>query len=171
MADPYNIVGDPRRLRLLKAVTTKFENITVANGYKLDIGTGKVFRGRAEFGENDPVPMISILEAPVLPEQLPAPMGGDINEVTLDLVVQGFSLDDRENPTDPAHHLMAAVLNAVAEEKRNEQVGKAFGFKWVREIRIGPGTVRPPDEISAHAYFWVTLTIVYVDSLENPYDE
>lgn len=178
MADAiYQIEGDPRRLRLLKAVTTSFEGISKDNGFKLDIRPPDsphethVFRGRAEFGENDPVPMISILETPIPPEQQRTPEGGSSDDVRLELVVQGFSLDDKINPTDAAHHLLAAAQQALALEKKKENMGQSFGFKWVRRIEIGPGTVRPPDEISAHAYFWMTLAIVYVDDLENPYDD
>lgn len=173
----YDIEGDPRRLRLLKALTTTFEGISKDNGFKLDIRPPSsehethVFRGRAEFGEGDPVPMISILEAPIPPDQQPSPEGSADGLFRLELVVQGFSLDDKVNPTDAAHHLLAAAKRALALEKKKENMGQTFGFKWVSRIEIGPGTVRPPDEISAHAYFWQTLVIVYADDMENTYDD
>lgn len=161
-------MADGRRLRLLKAITTTLEGISVADGFNTDLGAGKVFRGRSYFGESDPVPMISILEAPLPPDQQQSPDSSDVNDSLLELVVQGFTLDDADNPTDPAHVLLADAKRALAQEKAKENEGSAFGFKWVRRIIIGPGVVRPPDEISAHAYFWMTLSIDFVDDLLNP---
>jgi hypothetical protein len=40
--------------------TEALKEITVANGYAHDLATS-AFRGRVIFGENDPVPMVSIL--------------------------------------------------------------------------------------------------------------
>lgn len=53
-------MADPLRLRILKALTAEFEQMTDANGESM---AGKVFRGRDHFGNDDPLPMISILES------------------------------------------------------------------------------------------------------------
>lgn len=63
---------DPLRLHTLKTITDVLDGITTANGYKHDLD-GKVFRGRALFGEGDPIPMLSILEVPIPVDQLPSP--------------------------------------------------------------------------------------------------
>ena len=160
----------PFRLEALKRLTAVLEEITTGNGYSQDM-TGRVFRGRAIFGDNDPVPMLSILEVPQPPEQIPPPASGTTYKGDWDLVIQGFLPDDRENPTDPAHYLLADVKRRLAEEKRKGR--KDFvhlGFKnAVTGIEIGPGVVRPPDEVSDKAYFWLTVTLQVVDDLTDPF--
>ena len=61
----------PFKLRVLRAVTATLKTITPANGYFYDLSDDtdpdalhptRVFRGRAWFGDNDPIPMLSVLE-------------------------------------------------------------------------------------------------------------
>ena len=101
-------MNDPFRLRVLKALTATLETISTANGYQHDLN-GKVFRGRAVFGNSDPLPMISILEA-ISPqsESGMAPTDGQQIE-NWELLIQGFVEDDEQNPTDPAYYLLADV--------------------------------------------------------------
>jgi hypothetical protein len=47
-----------------------------------------------------------------------------------------------------------------------------FGLgNFVIGMRIGSGVVRPPDEISAKAYFWLTITLDMVEDLADPYED
>ena len=87
-----------------------------------------------------------------------------------ELIVQGFALDDYDNPTDPAHLLLADVKKRLMLEKR--KIGSrtgAFGVTEIQDVKLGPGVVRPPDETSSKAYFWLALTIEMVEDALNPY--
>lgn len=164
----------PFRLQILDAMTATLQGITTDNGYNYDLAES-VFRGRAIFGDDDPLPLLSILEVPVPPDQIQAPPGSGTTTGDWDLIVQGFIEDDSENPTDPAHFLMADVKKALAVE-RKRRTGphnmdmNILGMEGrVEDLSLGAGTVRPPDEISAVAYFWLPVTLKIVEDNENPY--
>lgn len=166
---------DPIRLRVLKALTAALEEIDGTNGYQHDL-SGRVFRGRRVFGVSDPIPMISILEAPIPLDQLPNPADSSDQKGQWELVVQGFVKDDHENPTDPAHALMAEVKTRLALEKRKADWDRPeqgiFGLgRDVTEMYIGAGVVRPPDEVSEKAYFWLQVTLAIVEDMADPYTD
>lgn len=182
---------DPFRLRVQKALAAALEPIKQRDPktgeQKIADFVGRVFRGRDAFGNNDPIPMLSILEPPL-------PIDGIVPSATntggmgeWDLMIQGFLPDDKENPTDPAHRLMADVKVALAAEKRRLQPGNRqpdpFGMgkavvlngknvgNCVVEIKtIGPGVVRPPEiGVSNMAFFWLTLTLKIAEDIDNPF--
>ncbi|WP_027533803.1 hypothetical protein [Bradyrhizobium sp. WSM3983] len=160
----------PFRLRVLQALTDRLKLITPANGYKSDL-TDAVFRGRIAFGDNDPLPMVSILEPPVPNDPLDSPSASGINKFDWLMLLQGFVEDDPKNPTDPAHVLMADVRQMLAKERQkglpdNNIFGMSGG---VDDVIIGIGVVRPSDEISAKAYFWLNLTVKIVEDMADPY--
>jgi len=161
---------DPFRLVIQKRLTAVLQEITPANGYENDFSEA-VFRGRAFYGDADPIPMLSILEVPIPDEQLPSPPG--LNKGPYTLMVQGFVHDDRANPTDPAHVAMAEVKKRLGEEAKKQDAQRAedaiLGTKLVVSIDIGPGVVRPPDEVSAKAYFWLTLELELVEDQTDPF--
>ncbi len=166
---------EPVRLRILKAMTECLKEISVANGYATDLN-GQVFRGRVIFGDNDPLPMACILEVPIPLDQTPPPRDSEFSSGGWELMIQGFCQDDPENPTDPAHYFMADVKKRLVKEKRKalamEKEEGIFGYgNFVTDMRIGSGVVRPPDEISATAYFWLTLTLDMVEDLSDPYED
>lgn len=166
---------EPLRLRILKAMTEALKEITVANGYHTDVN-GAVFRGRVVYGDNDPLPLLSILEVPIPIDQTEVPNDSPFNSGGWEIMVQGFVEDDETHPTDPAHFFMADVKKRLAKEKRKalemESEDGIFGLgNFVTNIRIGTGVVRPPDEISAKAYFWLTLMLDVVEDLTDPYEE
>jgi hypothetical protein len=147
-------------------------DITVANGYKTTL-TDSVFRGRALFGEGDPIPMVSILEVPIPVDQ--QSVSGSESKGDWELMIQGFANEDRENPTDPAHIMLADVKMLLGLEKKNENWDNPeegiFGLGGiVDKLYIGTGVVRPADEISAKAYFWLTVTLGIVEDLADPYN-
>ena len=145
------------------------ETITPANGYGHDL-SGKVFRGRDIFGYTDPLPMLSILEQIEEEEQRPTPAAGATAAGNWTLNIQGFVADDRDNPTDPAHHLMAEVKQRLIEERIRDHQRDIFGMgKVVTELRLSHGVVRPADEISDKAYFWLRMTLGVVENLNQPY--
>jgi hypothetical protein len=146
--------------------------VTPANGYAFDL-TGAVFRGRLHFGTDDPVPMVSILEG-IMPDQNPLTAGFDEDEQTdkWQLLIQGWVADDDANPTDPAHQLMASVKKALGKLRKltnNQKLpGTAFNDS-VSNFVIGPGVVRPPDQISAKAYFWQRITLTMIETVDSPF--
>lgn len=162
-------MADPTRLRVLKALTTVLETITPANGYTHDL-SGKVFRGRDIFGYQDPLPMISILEQIEEQEQQPSPETAGKAHGPWTLNLQGFVPDDRDNPTDPAHHLMAEVKQRLVEERIRDRQRDIFGMgDVVTDLRLSQGVVRPADEVSDKAYFWLRMTLALVENLHEPY--
>lgn len=158
----------PFRLRVLDALTATLETIPDGNGGDM---TGAVFRGRLIYGDQEPLPMISILEPPIPVEVLMK--NGDIEHSTglWELLIQGFVRDDPYNPTDPAHILMAEAKKALVAEKRRDRGNNAFGMKGrVVEVHIGQGTARPPDEVSDRGFFWLLLSLRLVENLADPYE-
>lgn len=174
-------VPDPCRLYTMKQLCEGLRTITPANGFVMDFsgaeGTdnNKVFRGRALFGAKDPVPMLSVLESPIPLDQLPPPEDSTYSSGPWEIVIQGFFEDDKQNPTDVAYVGLADVKKYLATEKKKLSASKAengpFGLgRVVTGLLIGQGVVRPPDEISAKAYFWLTIALDMAEDLEEPYE-
>ena len=179
------MVDIPFRTRVLTALTDALEEITPANGYINDLGTfngpdgapmKRVYRGRGFFGANDPCPMVAVLEPPDDAEALAEqPATARATPFYWKLIVQGDVLDDKMNPTDPAYGLLADVRRRLAVERdRRDSEGRlpdplGFGGKRqknrIEELSFGTGIVRPPDEISAKAYFWLGVTL---KTIEDP---
>lgn len=163
-------MSDPFRLRVLKALTAALEEIKPCNGYQHDL-TGKVFRGRIIFGDDDPVPMVSVLEAIEEKAAMQPPPEGHQQKESWELLVQGFLDEDRDNPTDPAYSLLADVKRRLIEVRNQKRTYNILGMgESVIDLRIGPGVVRPPDEVSSKAYFWLRVTLDLVENLNAPYD-
>ena len=174
---------DPLRLVIQKALCAKLREITVANGYALDFrGEGlnkgdapqRVFRGRTVYGTSDPLPMLSVLETPIPLEQLEPPKSSGLSSGSWELMVQGFFADDSENPTDPAHVGLADVRKILAIESLKPEVdhtnkGILDLGNHITGLKIGAGVVRPPDEVSDKAYFWLLIEIEMNEDLTEPY--
>lgn len=166
-------MADPFRLKVQKRLSEELQAITPENGFEHDLTQG-VFRGRSWFGPDDPVPMISILEEPKEADRQAARPRTGVTRGPYELLVQGFAQDDHENPTDPAHHLMADVQKRLAEVvETSELSGKIFSdlstTSTVAGMNFGGGVVRPPDEeVSAKAYFWLRVTFDLVEDHRNP---
>lgn len=178
-------MSDPFRLRVQKAIAAAIAEISVEGGYSLDLA-GKVFRGRLIYGDNDPVPMISIIEPPLPNEMRPSPLASTDEDGWWDIIVQGFVRDDRDNPTDPAHVAMADVKKRLALELKRKGTGAnirqpdPFGINFdasgnmrknqIEQFKIGAGVVRPPEEaVSTKAYFWLTLRLKIVEANDDPF--
>lgn len=166
---------EPFRLRLFMAMTAALEEITPANGYLNDMSRA-VFRGRLYYGDNDPLPMLSILE----PAQSTLPALNNDGNISGDweVLIQGFVKDDPKNPTDPAYRLQADVMRRLGQEQGRRDDGRTLNVlglgggnglgNEIVEMKIGHGVVRPSDDISTKAYFWLTLTFKIIEDLKNP---
>lgn len=174
-------VTDPLRLHVIKQMCDVFREITPGNGYILDFSgaedtpANRVFRGRAVFGAKDPIPALSVLESPIPLDQIPSPADASESSGPWELVIQGFFEDDKDHPCDRAYVGLADVKKRLAIEKKKVSQNKAengiFGLgRVVIGMNIGQGVVRPPDEISAKAYFWLTLALDIAEDLEEPYE-
>jgi hypothetical protein len=163
-------MADSKRLVILKALTAHLETVTVANGYQHDL-LGKVLRGALVVSNEDyPVPVISVLES-FNPDRAPNAVGGNFRREQKDLwvlLVQGWAVDDADHPTDPAHNLMADVKKCLAQIADEENAAYMLGYK-VAGINIEPGVVRPADETSAKAYFWMRVVLEVTERLSDPY--
>lgn len=167
------VLTNPVRLQALKNLTEVLEGISIADGYQHNM-VGSVFRGRGVYGDETPLPALSILEAPIPMDQLPSAKDNTAQSGPWELVVQGWVKDDRANPTDPAHVLMADVKRMLALERRKaDWDDPEFGIlglgRTVTAMYIGAGVVRPPEEISAKAYFWLTITLDMAEDMAEPY--
>lgn len=157
----------PFRLAVQKKLTEAFETIGAAVGYDTEMA-GRVYRGRSIFGEETQTPFISILED-AIPEDVEHDSSARSGATTYALMVQGFVDDDSDHPTDAAHVLMAHVKTVLSEANDGRDSAEGIfqlGRKapMIDRIEFGSGTVRPPDgQISASAYFWLTVTMTLVE--------
>lgn len=165
----------PLRLAILYRLADALEEIEFAtyrkDGSKIaDLTLAEnVFRGRVQFGEDDPLPLLSILEVPLQPEgQFAGSSGTDVNS-DWELVVQGFIRDDPRDPTDPGHWFMAAVKKRLGELRRERDDAGIMGFKMIDDLTFNSGVVRPPDDTSAVAHFWLTVYVDFVEDVSDPY--
>lgn len=176
---------EPIALAALKMLTTHLEGIKPTNGYDFDL-QGRVFRGRVRFGHGEPLPMLSILEAPRPEDGLLRPLAAENNRRSVrewGLLIQGWAIDDVEHPTDQAYYLMAAVeqrLSDLVAVKTSGQpvdpvaylLGRtAAGKPRISGASIGPGLVRPPQEgISDTAFFYLPVSLQRTVDPTNPYE-
>lgn len=184
MPEPYD---QPFKLRALTALTDAIKTITPANGYVMDLADDvdedalhpeRVFRGRAWFGDSDPLPMVSVLEGTSPADDVgEPPVDTTTGEYDWAIMVQGFIKDDPTHPTDPAYHFLADVRRRLAVERTRKAAGSnqpdPFGMgrgrNRITSIKIGPGVVRPADDVSAVCYFWLTVILRVVDNASEPY--
>lgn len=161
----------PFRLRVLQALTAALNDINPDNGYASDLRQ-KVFRGRLIFGHDDPLPMVAILEA-IEQEQAriaDMPSGTGMVKRPFELMIQGFVDDDPDNPCDPAYYLKAEVEKRLVQERIRERQRNILGMGGrVTDLKLSPGVVRPPDDVSGKAYFWLRMTLEIVEDLSDPY--
>ncbi len=171
---------DSIQLDILKRLTTHLQGITPANGYEFDMADA-VFRGRLLYGDDAPVPMISIVEH----------LQGDVTTATAGengiahietwiLLVQGWTKNDPENPTDETYQLKAAVeerlSHIILQDNRGNPVYPdeyflgLYGQGVITDLTIGPGIVSPPRQgISEKAFFYLPLGIGLALNISQPF--
>ena len=175
------MVDDPFRLRVMKAVSAALKDITPANGYESDMSdfvdehdlpAERVFRGRTEYGDNDPLPMLSVLEDPAALDTGSQGVDNGRGGNTFRILIQGFVSDDKKHPLDPAYKLSAQVVKALVAAKKDRYNILGLGNKspCVMALTVGQPVHRPPDdEVSDVAFFLVAVRLTLAENLENPY--
>lgn len=164
-------MADSKQLRILKKLTAHLE---LTSGYE---GI-KVHRGKLVVSAKDIENCLSILEAPQPVIGQPAGHQGYKRLETWRLVLQGWPKDDKDNPSDPAYDLKAAVeqwmYRIIAEDPRSGlpvyEDEYMFGGD-VASLTIGQGVVRPPSEEAASrlAMFYLPLILDITTDISNPY--
>lgn len=159
---------DSKRLRILKAMSEYLGSVTIANGYQHDIA-GKIWRGRTTFGSSDTLPLISILEYP-RPDFRNQVAGSESRKRVedWDILIQGFVEDDKENPTDPAHNLLADVKLALGKLRVEASEDYLLGG-LITDLDTDGGIVRPASDESEKAHFYLKLVLKFVERDDNPY--
>ena len=173
-------MSDSKRLTTLKRLTTFLASeITVDNGYKHDLDETRVVRGKMRFSDEAPLPLVSINESPN-PDRFPTRAGehsGDgVQRDKWTLLLQGWTADDPDNPTDPAYELMAdtkkALAKLVACDGRTGDPIDPTNFNLggiVAGLEYEPGTVRAPELASDKAFFWMRVILSFVEDKNDPY--
>lgn len=171
----------PKRLLVIERLRDLLQTISTDNQYNVDIG-GRVSIGVAEFGDNMITPFLSILESPASDlGEFAGSNYGRLEEWTL--LIQGwidsqFCYDgsDVDNPTRNAYYLAADVEKCLAKTvaispERGTPLDKAWYHLGglVNDIKIAPPVVRPPDNSSPKAWFYMALRIEMPISVLNPY--
>lgn len=171
----------PKRLMALRALTAQLETIIPANGYKFDLspvvvaGTPdvpRVYRGRATFGDNDPLPCVSILEALNPDHASNLAQDGLRRKDNWILLVQGWTEKKESDihPTDDAHILMADVVQCLGRVLSDEIQQHNYMLGGLIEgFAVEPGVVRPPDETSSRSYFYLRVIVDIAERLDDPY--
>jgi hypothetical protein len=162
-------MADTKRLVIQKALTDLLKTIQPP-AYENNLSV-HVYRGRYYIGETEPLPMINIVES-FNPDREPGEVGGFSARNQKDkwiLLIQGWTEDDKKNPTDPAHLLMGEVKKCLAQIVDEGSVHFCLGGLVAGAV-IEPGTVRPPDDTSPRAYFWLRLILEVTEKLIDPFD-
>ena len=162
---------DSKQLRILKKLTAHLE---LTSGYE---GI-KCFRGKLLVSAKEVEDTLSILEAPRPVVGEAAGHNGHKRNESWTLLVQGWPKDDKDNPSDPAYALKAAVeqwlyrIIAVNNENGLPLYPDLYMLGGdIASLTIGQGVVRPPSEEAASrlAMFYLPLIIGIVTDVSNPY--
>lgn len=169
------------RLEVLERLTVLLAGITVADNYDHDLAD-KVFRGRILFGDDDPIPMLSILESTKVDGGITTGYNDEMRKGVWPLIIQGWVANDFEAPTDAAYSLMADVearLGRVLDTVRGDgkypehymlgpgSEGRGY---LINGMSFGPGVVSPPrEQVSTNAFFFLPVYITLAEKLGHPY--
>lgn len=164
---------DPFRLRVLQAMQACLREINPTNGSQFDLSQA-VYVGRDKFGDDDPVPLVCILESAEEEPSVPSSSENPNRLGPWPLLIQGFvETQPGDQPLAPAYHLAAQVEQRLAREKiRCGREANAFGMNgMVDQVYYSKSVVRPADgEVSDKAYFWLRVTLRIAENLLDPYE-
>lgn len=162
-------MSDSKQLDILKRLTAHLAGITPANGYEFDM-TNKVFRGRLFYGEDDPIPMLSILENPDADVTVPNAVGQTkvVGFRTWSLLIQGWTTLDPDNPLDSCYQLKAAVEERLSRliVKSSSTYLPLYPSEYLLGLAqenvtnglvVGHGLVSPPTEVVSYPSFFIPV--------------
>lgn len=172
--------GDPLpfRLRVQQALTIALRQIHPDNGFHFDLTDPlSVVRGRVVFSEEDTPDNdtnVTILEEPFSFDRDFLPCSSEANTEPYGLVIQGFTPDDPQHPTDRAQILMADIRKRLALLKRDEAVrGQRIFRIGTREnsvvgVDFDGGIVRPVEDTSRLCHFWIRVSFNISEDFSAP---
>lgn len=176
-------MADSWQLAILKALTSHLQLITPAhpNAYEVDLSVS-VSRGRRIFGTDDPVPFVAILESLAADVSVDVSGLGNTNSnQTWILLLQGWTKQSDDHPTDEAYNLKAAVeLQLSRLVQMDDRTGDPMypdeymlGFykKVITGMSIGPGVVSAAlrEEAANKAFFYLPLGIGLATTIYEPF--
>ncbi len=167
-------MADTKRLLLVKTLCDYLKGeITVANGYNFTLAM--VRRDKRNFGKEMKLPGVAVLEN-FNPDRLPETIGGFVGQkhkYDQIYLLNGWAdnsglAEGDDDETDAAHLLMGDVKKALGKliTPRNQD---GFFGGLANTLSIEPGVVRPPDEQSDKAYFWMRVRMELVEKVGDPY--
>lgn len=162
---------DSKQLRILKKISAHLEATSGYEGIRC-------YRGKLVVSAKEIEDCLSVLEAPRPVVGQPAGNEGYRRLETWTLLVQGWPKDDKDNPSDPAYALKAAVeqwlyrIIAVNEKTGLPVYPDLYMLgRDIKSLTIGQGVVRPPTEEAASrlAMFYLPLILEITTDVSNPY--
>ena len=195
MADKYEDIPSPKRLRVMEKLQTLLEGINPTQqfnaspdpavedlrAYPLDLRK-KVFLGRLTVSTDEAEDALSILENP-------RPLDGQ--EVGYDrllrqgewiLLLQGWPRDNIKNPSAPAYKLAALAEQRIARIVQLDSRGDPVypddyllgldseGDREIVSLSVGQTVVRPPQDTNSRlAMFFVPLVVRLATDPSKPF--
>lgn len=166
-------MADTKRLLLQKAICAYLlAEITIANGYNFNLQAA--YRNKRRFGKEMQLPSVAILEN-FNPDRAPETIGGmngTKQQYDQIFLLNGWADDsdeDAQEHGDAAQNLLGDVKKALGKLIMRSAEQEGYFGKLAIELRIEPGVVRPPDEQSSKAYFWMRIQMKIVEKVGDPY--
>ena len=172
------ITTRPFRLKVLDKLTALISSIKPVNGFQHDLSIeGRVVRGRLFIGDDEDVPMVAINEPPSVIEQMKSAPQNPTSGGDWDILIQGWVANDARYPCDDAYVLAAEVRQVIALErfKPSGRPGSGHGPDFlgfgpvISEMNVGATVVRPPDDTSSKACFYMILTLKITEDMTKPF--
>jgi hypothetical protein len=166
-------MADSKRLTILKKLTAHLEGMDGGAPYEHDL-RGKVFRGRTMYGAGDPIPLVSILEGKATDYGQFADEFQTRRKDSWLLLIQGWTKNDTENPTDPVYALLADVelrlSDLIATDNGRPKFSGAYLLGGlISSLTIAAPVVRPPDDgVSDKAFFYLPVLVGLESDLTKP---
>ena len=167
----------PFRLAILKEIEVRLARVNPTNGYISDLsGPGAVETGRLWLGDSDPVPMVTVVEPPLVIEQARKQKDNPNRATEWDLIVQGWVEVSRKKPIDGAYIMAAEIgmeLTKVLKERDGPGSDASTNFLGfgprIQSFLVGSPVVRPPEHASANAQFYLILNMQIVEDMAKPF--